>query len=233
MEHLNPSDTDLGRFGVEPEPPPESRARPWHRWVPIRKLGERHRRRIERHLLQLGPEDRRLRFGVATTNDQIRLYVHSLDFERDELFGVFDRRLHLVAVAHLAYSASPQRADRPAIVEFGVSVLERARRRGLGDRLFSHAVLRARNRHTDSLFIHALTENGAMLKIAARNGALLEYSGPDAMAWLRLPSDTVSTHVGAALVGTAAELNYGIARQLRLLTTWFKRVVARRPTPSA
>lgn len=233
VEHLNPSDTDLGRFGVEPEPPPSPRAAPWHRWAPIRKLGERHRKRIERHLLQLGTEDRRLRFGVVTSNDQIRLYVHSLDFGRDELFGVFDRRLQLVAVAHLAYSASPQRPDQPAIVEFGVSVLRRARQRGLGDRLFRHAVLRARNRHTESLFIHALTENAAMLKIATRNGAVLEYSGPDAMAWLRLPSDTMSTHMSTALASTAAELNYGVMRQLRVLTTWFKRVVTRRPTPSA
>lgn len=221
------SDTDLKRFGmpVAPEAPPraDSAWSIWHHWVPIRTLGERHRRRIEHHLLQLSAEDRRLRFGAITSDDQIHRYAQSLDFQRDEVFGIFNRRLQLVAMAHLAYAAAPQRKDHPAFVEFGVSVLKLGRGRGYGDRLFRHAILHARNRHTETLFIHALTENAAMLKIAMRNGAALEYSGPDAMAWLRLPKDTVSTHVSSALESGAADLNYGLRRQFRRVSEWLAR----------
>ena len=57
-------------------------------------------------------------------------------------------------------------AAGPRASEFGVSVLPKARRRGFGRRLFEHAMLHARNRGVETMFIHALSENTAMLKIA-------------------------------------------------------------------
>ena len=78
-----------------------------HRWIPVRSLGPRHRPRIERHLLGLDTQDRYWRFGYNAGDERIRLYVRDLDFERDELFGVFNRRLEIVALAHLAYGAAP------------------------------------------------------------------------------------------------------------------------------
>jgi hypothetical protein len=71
-------------------------------WVPIRSLGRRHRQRIGEHLLALTPSDRYLRFGHAIGDGQITRYAQTLDFERDELFGVFNRRLQVIAMAHLA-----------------------------------------------------------------------------------------------------------------------------------
>ena len=198
----------------------------WRRWVPIRTLGERHRRRIEAHLLQLDAEDRHLRFGVTTSDEQIRQYVRTLDFKRDEIFGIFNSRVQLVAIAHLAYSAPLRKTNEHEFVEFGVSVLKSARGRGYGNRLFRHAILHARNRHTHTLFIHALTENAAMLKIALKNGAKLEYHGPDATASLRLPADTVSTHVGSAVESGAADLVYGWRRNLLRLSSWLSRTLA-------
>src|SRR5688572_32722323 len=110
------------------------------RWVPIRSLAERHRPRVETHLLQLDERDRYLRFGYAAGDEQIRRYASQIDFARDEVFGIFSRRLELIAMAHLAYMADEplQRA-----AEFGVSVLARVRGRGYGGRLFDHAVLHA------------------------------------------------------------------------------------------
>ena len=32
-------------------------------------------------------------------------YVQQIDFDRDEVFGIFNRRLRLLAMAHLAYHA--------------------------------------------------------------------------------------------------------------------------------
>src|ERR1700741_507043 len=135
-------------------------------WLPIRSLGPRHRERIASHLLSLPESDRYLRFGYAATDAQMSKYVDMLDFEQDEVFGIFNRKLELIAMAHLAHSMANQVDGRPPMSEFGVSVLSHYRGRGFGARLFEHAMLHARNRGVHTLFIHALSENVAMLKIA-------------------------------------------------------------------
>ena len=177
-------------------------------WVPIRSLTSRHRSRIQLHLLALDLADRYLRFGYPATDSQISRYADSLDFDRDEVFGIFNRRLELVAVAHLAYDAGLKLTARGAMAEFGVSVALQARSRGYGARLFDHAVLHARNRGYETLFIHALSENLPMLKIASRAGAVVERAGSETEAWLNLPPDTIGSHFGAAVDEQAAEWDY-------------------------
>ncbi|HET6598699.1 MAG TPA: GNAT family N-acetyltransferase, partial [Burkholderiaceae bacterium] len=125
-------------------------------WVPIRSLGPRHRDRIAAHLQALTESDRYLRFGSPSTDAQISKYVDTLDFEQDEVFGIFNRRLQLIAMAHLAHATSAATPKHPSMSEFGVSVLPKARSRGFGQRLFEHAMLHARNRGVETLFIHAL-----------------------------------------------------------------------------
>ena len=177
-------------------------------WVPIRSLTSRHRSRIQVHLQALDATDRYLRFGYPATDAQIARYADSLDFDRDEMFGIFNRRLELVAMAHLAYDAGPKLTARGAMAEFGVSVAPQARNRGYGARLFDHAVLHARNRGYETLFIQALSENIAMLKIASRAGAVVERAGSETEAWLNLPPDTIGSHFGAAVDEQAAEWDY-------------------------
>lgn len=186
-------------------------------WIPIRSLGRRHRKRIALHLLALAERDRYLRFGYQAADEQVSRYAMSMDFDRDEVFGIFNRKLELIAMAHLAYSPEPQRAGQAAMAEFGVSVLASARGRGLGARLFERAALHARNRGIDTLFIHALSENGAMLKIARDAGAAVERDGPESEAWLRLPPDTVSSHVGEAIERHMAELDFQFKRHVRVI----------------
>jgi hypothetical protein len=87
--------------------------------VPIRSIGPRERDRIASHLFALTPHDRYLRFGYAAADEQIQRYVDSLDFERDELFGIYNRRLELIAMSHLAFAPGDEHSD---CAEFGVSV---------------------------------------------------------------------------------------------------------------
>jgi GNAT superfamily N-acetyltransferase len=176
-------------------------------WVPIRSLGPRHRERIIAHLLALDERGRYLRFGYAATDAQISRYVDTLDFVQDEIFGIFSRRLELIGMAHLAHSATPGKNGR-AMSEFGVSVLPHARNRGFGRRLFEHAMLHARNRGVETLQIHALSENTAMLKIARNAGATVIREGSESEAFLKLPPDTLASHVGEMVEHQAAELNY-------------------------
>jgi GNAT superfamily N-acetyltransferase len=184
-------------------------------WVPIRSLGPRHRQRIAAHLMALDVNDRYLRFGYPATDAQMSKYVDMLDFEQDEVFGIFNRRLELIAMAHLAHAAVAPVEGRPAMSEFGVSVLPRVRSRGFGRRLFEHAMLHARNRGVEMLFIHALSENVAMLKIARRAGATVERDGSESEAWLKLPPDSFASHVGEIVEQQAAEFDYHLKRRAR------------------
>ncbi len=177
-------------------------------WVPVRSLTQRHRPRFLQHLLALDAHDRYLRFGHPATDSQITKYTDSLDFDRDEVFGIFNRKLELIAAAHLAYSPAPQLADQPAMAEFGVSVLPGVRGRRFGARLFDHAILHARNRGFDTLFIHALSENTAMLRIARKAGAQVIRDGSETEAWLKLPRETAASRFDEVVGSHAAELDY-------------------------
>lgn len=181
-------------------------------WVPIRSLGPQHRSRIGDHLLALNERDRLLRFGMLATDEQIRGYADRMDFERDLVFGVFDRRLCLLATAHLAFEPA---GDQPGtMVEFGVSVAERARGRGYGGRLFEHAVVHARNRGAQTMMIHIARDNAAMLGIVRRAGAEVAFDGSEAVARLLLPPDTLGSQIEELVGHQAAELNYRIKMQV-------------------
>jgi len=104
------------------EPPPEGKGAtpaPAFRWVPIRSLSERHRPRIVAHLLALPEGDRYLRFGYAASDAQLAHYTDLIDFSQDEVFGIFNRRLELLAVAHLAMLPRGAEGSRGE-AEFGV-----------------------------------------------------------------------------------------------------------------
>lgn len=180
--------------------------------VPIRSMGRSHAESIQAHLLALTPHDRYLRFGYAANDEQIARYVDKLNFGRDELFGIFNRKLELIAMAHLAYSVDPNCAS---CAEFGVSVSKSARGRGYGSRLFQRAVTHARNEGVSQLFIHALSENTAMLRIARKAGAVIERDGPESEAHLRLPPADFDSRVTELIDEQLALTNYQLKAQAK------------------
>ena len=173
--------------------------------VPIRTLRPRHRAAVLAHLCELSPTDRYMRFGYAAQDVLIERYVESLDFDRDQVFGIFNRRLRLIGMAHLAYAQAPQ-VDRCA--EFGVSVLPSYRGKGLGAKLFARAQLHAQNDGISLLFIHALSENSAMLKIARKAGATVQRFGSESDAYVQLPSATLQSHMNEAVGEQIADTDY-------------------------
>lgn len=80
--------------------------------------------------------------------------------ERPALERHSDEALQLVAAAHLGRVHG--------YAELGISVLEGERGRGLGGALLARAHLRARNWGVSALFMHCLTENGAMVRLARK-----------------------------------------------------------------
>jgi hypothetical protein len=115
------------------------------------------------------------------------------------------------------------RARTSNLAEFGVSVAAHARGRGYGARLFDHAVLRARIRGVDTMIIHALTENTAMLRIARKAGATVERDGSDSEARLKLPPENFGIRLEALMSDQAAEFDYSVKSQaqfMQMLSSW-------------
>ena len=209
------ADTDTNKDGSEllRMLPAEQSATVRAPWVAvIRRLGVRHRGRIVRHLQSLDEHDRYLRFGYLASDAQIQTYGDSLNFEDDAIFGIYNRRLELVAMAHLAHSVDRSYA---ACAEFGVSVLPSVRGHGYGSKLFARAMRHARNEGVYLMFIHALSENKAMLNIARKAGASVEYDGSEARAYLRLPPATFESQVTEILEEQIAEADYRLKFQAK------------------
>ena len=180
--------------------------------VPIRSLSGNHRDRIAVHLLALSVNDRYLRFGFAANDEQINRYVAQLNFERDDIFGIYNRRLELIAMAHLAFSMD---SELSACAEFGVSVSSHVRGRGYGARLFDRAAMHACNEGISRMFIHALSENRAMLRIARQAGAKVERFGSESEAHLLLPPATLDTRLTELVDEQLAQTNYQIKVQVK------------------
>ena len=180
--------------------------------VPIRSMGPGHGERIGKHLLALDSQDRYLRFGYAASDEQVLRYVAGLNFERDDIFGIYNRKLELIAMAHLALSIDP---ELKSCAEFGVSVLKHARGRGYGARLFDRAVIHSRNEGVSMMFIHALSENTAMLNIARKAGAVIERDGSESEAYLKLPPADLDSRMTEILEEQIAQTDYRLKVQAK------------------
>jgi len=175
----------------------------------IRELSRFERDALERHFLLLGPEDRRLRFGVPLADSAVRDYVSRIDFERDAVFGVSNDALELVGAGHLA------RADGHA--ELGISVLPGHRGRGIGAALLARAHMHARNWGVRSLFMHCLGENAAMMHLARKQRMALALEAGEADAWLRLPPADAASYFGAVFEQRVALFDHALKRGRALL----------------
>ena len=180
--------------------------------VPIRSIGPRNVERINAHLLALDPRDRYLRFGYSANDEQISRYVARLNFERDEIFGIYNRKLELIAMAHLAFSTDP---ELTSCAEFGVSVLVHARGRGYGARLFDRAAMHSRNEGVQMMFIHALSENTAMLTIARKAGATVERDGSETEAYLKLQPADLDSRMTEMVDEQIAQTDYRLKVQAK------------------
>jgi RimJ/RimL family protein N-acetyltransferase len=181
--------------------------------VPVRELHAEHREEILQHLLQLNEEDRRLRFGTQTPDEVIRRYVERLEFNKDTIFGIFGSNLKLIGMAHLAYL--PEIKGEARAAEFGVSVLPAGRSQGFGSALLQRSAVHSRNTRIETLFVHCLSSNKAMMHLAQKAGMRIEYAHGDADAYLKLPPANPSTIVEEAANGQWADMDYALKQNLK------------------
>ena len=162
------------------------------------------------HFTGLAPEDRRLRFGSAATDDVLRAYVQAIDFDRDGFFAVHDDELRVVAAVHVALTGGPG--------ELGLSVLPGWRGKGLGDALLKRAVTWLRNRGVLSVYVHCLTENGAMMHLARKNGMRIVYSGQESDGRLELEAPTPQSLLAEWMEDHSGAFVRAVRQQGRLAT---------------
>ncbi|MBB5445950.1 MULTISPECIES: GNAT family N-acetyltransferase [unclassified Paraburkholderia] len=187
--------------------------------VLVRELTAADRERLLAHFLALDEEDRLLRFGQVVPNHVIENYVRAIDFTRDTVFGVFNSKLELSGVGHLAYL--PAEGNKRT-AEFGVSVLESARGIGIGSKLFERAAIRSRNTHVTTLYIHCLARNSTMMHIARKAGMKIEYAYGEADAYLTLSPADQSSILAEMLQEQAAVFDYALKRHARQASRLFE-----------
>ena len=174
----------------------------------IRELTRAERPSLLAHFLALDASDRRLRFGAPQSERALRRYVERIDFDHDAVFAVADEELKLLGVAHVARGG--------AHAELGISVLDGERGRGIGGALLARAHLRARNWGVRALFMHCLTENAAMMRLARRQGMEIGAHAGEADAWLELPPGDAASHFGEVFAQRVALFDYALKAQVAL-----------------
>lgn len=127
----------------------------------VRKLSTLDKGRIISHLQNLKGDDRRLRFGALVTDDYISNYVEKSFEDESKWFGVDHIDGYLVATCH----ASILNGE----AELGCCVDEDYRGEGIAQDMFDRAVTWLRTKGITEVFMHCLTENGAMRHIAKKN----------------------------------------------------------------
>ena len=214
------NNSDIYPTGKEPSDKPTS-----SKSVYVKELSEGDRHRILKHFLALKESDRLLRFGTNLPDDMVTKYVNGLDFSRDTLFGVVSSHFRLVGVGHLAFA--PRKpdddiSDKDKIAEFGVSVSDNARGKGIGAKLFERAAIHCRNADVDTLFIHCLASNQTMIHIAKKAGMEISREYGEADAYLKiLPADVVSV-LKEAVQEQVASIDYSIKANTRAAVKWLE-----------
>ena len=87
--------------------------------------------------------------------------------------------------------------------------------RGYGSRLFDRAVMHARNDGVDMMFIHALSENTAMLNIARKAGATIVRDGSESEAYLKLPPADLDSRMTEMVEEQIAQTDYRLKVQAK------------------
>jgi GNAT superfamily N-acetyltransferase len=192
----------------------------------VKELSRRARKRLLRHFLALNSGDRLLRFGSVLSDSLLSRYVDNIDFSRDTVFGVYDRKLRLLGVGHLAFA--PREAllsvsassTKERVAEFGVSVAASARGMGVGSRLFERAAMRCRNVDIDTLYMHCLASNKVMMHIAKKAGMAIHRDYGEADAYLKLSPANPASVLQEAVQEQAATLDYTLKANWRAALKW-------------
>lgn len=162
------------------------------------------------HLLRLGADDRRLRFGTPASDARILAFADGIDFHQTRVLARLDASLNVVAAVQISLHSR-------RVVELAFSVERAYRRAGLGTELMNRALLWARNRRRSNAHVHCLAENIAMRRLAAAAGMEMTTAGGETEAVMVLSAATPLSYAAEAFGEGAglADLAMKIDRRAR------------------
>lgn len=160
-----------------------------------RKLTREDTSRLVEHLCKLQGEDRRLRFGMVVTDNYIENYVYASFDTESKWFGCEDGG-EIISACHVAISNGQ--------AELGCSVDKEYRNHKLAQSMFDRAITWLRTKGITDVFMHCLTENGAMKHIARKNYMTVVSDGGESDANVQVAPATPFTPIVDAYVDRMA-----------------------------
>lgn len=160
-----------------------------HLWVAmiiVRTLTPLELPRYRDHLLRLGVDDRRLRFGFPIPNERIVDFVDRLDLLDTRILVHSGPDLEVIGAVQVSVASWDA-------VEFAFSVEAPYRGRGVATALFDRALLWARNRRIRRAYVQCLAENHAMRRIARKAGMVISTETGESEGALCIPAATPMT----------------------------------------
>jgi hypothetical protein len=136
-----------------------------------------------------------------------------LDFERDEIFGIYNRKLQLLAMAHLAFSTEAGTKACARVWRFGARPGPRAVATAPVCSSGPPSIRATKGWTCCSSMRSAKTRPCS--KSHATPARLLERDGSETDAWLRLPPATMDSRVSEMVDERVAETDYHLKTQAK------------------
>lgn len=179
-----------------------------------RKLTILDKSKLTAHLQNLQGEERRLRFGGSVNDEYIAEYVEKSFKEDSKWFGVDHIDGYLVAACHVALIETD--------AELGCSVDKDFRNQGLAQLMFDRAVTWLRSKGINHVFMHCLSENGAMKHIARKNQMTVVSCCGDTEAEVDLEPANAFTPLVDAYADRVAVYDMVFKNNIRLMRSFLK-----------
>jgi RimJ/RimL family protein N-acetyltransferase len=154
--------------------------------VAVRTLTPLELPRYRDHLLRLGADDRRLRFGFPIPDERIVNFVDGLRPLDTRVLVHTGPDLEVIGAVQMSMTSWRG-------VEFAFSVEAPFRGRGVATALFDRALLWARNRRIRQAYVQCLSENHAMRRIARKSGMAVQTETGESEGTLIIPGATPLT----------------------------------------
>lgn len=136
----------------------------------IRRMWLPEQDKFRDHLLRLDGASRRMRFGMAVSDDFIRDYASRVGDMKCLVYGFFvDHEMR--AAAEMRQIGDSWSAD----AEGAFSVEEEYQNRGIGTDLLGRIIRSARNRGVSRLYMNCLAENHKMQRLCRKYRAELQF----------------------------------------------------------
>jgi RimJ/RimL family protein N-acetyltransferase len=181
--------------------------------------------KLRQHFLNdIVGDDRRLRFGGAISDEFVLEYInHNPPRTLSDMWFVVEDNDKIVATCHVAYD------DKENVAELGLTVSPNYRNQKLGQQLFDRGVTWARMMGAESVFMHCLTENHVMQRIARNSGMTVVTLWPsdESEASIKIDKNRITAGFEDIVMENMALYDQSVRQQQWFFKKFMKRILGR------